>query len=141
MIGVLVTGITLLLLWYSRPEEQATGRTTAILKIIQMPSTTPTPTERSVLLTQTVESTQVNTGTLAVGNHIQVKGTSGEGLRVRENPGLGQGVLFIANENEEFEIRDGPRDLDGYTWWLLVSPTDVQRSGWAVSNYLMVVNP
>jgi hypothetical protein len=39
-------------------------------------------------------------------------------------------------------VEDGPKDVDGFTWWYLVGPYDASRRGWAVSNYLSVVqNP
>jgi hypothetical protein len=49
---------------------------------------------------------------------------------------------MLGVEAEVFQVRDGPRDVDGYVWWFLVAPTDETRGGWAVSNYLAVVqNP
>jgi hypothetical protein len=48
-------------------------------------------------------------------------------------------TLFIALEAEVFQIEDGPSQADGYTWWYLVAPFDASHHGWAVSNYMNVV--
>jgi hypothetical protein len=41
-----------------------------------------------------------------------------------------------------FRLEDGPVDKDGYSWWYLIAPFDESRNGWAVSNFLVVIqNP
>jgi hypothetical protein len=51
-------------------------------------------------------------------------------------------VRFLGLEAEVFQVSDGPRQVDGYTWWFLVAPYDASVQGWAVANYLAVVqNP
>jgi hypothetical protein len=60
-------------------------------------------------------------------------------VRVRSEPGLQSDTLFVALEAEVFQIDDGPTQADGYTWWHLVAPFDATHRGWAVSNYLSVV--
>jgi hypothetical protein len=42
-------------------------------------------------------------------------------------------------DSEVFMVKDGPKDADGFTWWFLEAPYDPQRSGWAASNYLQVI--
>ena len=37
-----------------------------------------------------------------------------------------------------FEVREGPREASGFTWWYLVSQSDTARNGWGVSNNLPV---
>ena len=45
-------------------------------------------------------------------------------------------------EEEIFLVADGPQQVDNYTWWYLVGPFDESRHGWAVANFLRVVqNP
>ena len=73
---------------------------------------------------------------------MQITGTGGDGLRLRTEPGLNADVRILGAEAEVFLVQDGPRQVDGYTWWDLVGPYDSTRRGWAVSNYLAVVqNP
>jgi hypothetical protein len=74
--------------------------------------------------------------------YVQISGTGGDGLRLRVEPGLKSEVRILGAEDEVFEVKDGPREADGFTWWYLVGPYDQTRRGWAVSNYLQVVqNP
>jgi hypothetical protein len=73
---------------------------------------------------------------------VQIIGTGGDGLRLRDQPGLDGKVLLLGSEAEVFRVQDGPREVDGYTWWYLVGPFDETRRGWAVANYLQIVqNP
>ncbi len=63
-------------------------------------------------------------------------------MRIRTDAGLKGDVRFLGAEAEVFQVKDGPKDLDGFTWWYLVSPSDSSRRGWAVANYLAAVqNP
>ncbi|HZD55175.1 MAG TPA: hypothetical protein VE136_00510, partial [Anaerolineales bacterium] len=81
-------------------------------------------------------------GEVAIGAYVQITGTGGDGLRLRTGPGLSNEVRFLGLESEVFEVRDGPQEADGYTWWYLVAPFDETRNGWAVSGFLSVVqNP
>jgi len=70
---------------------------------------------------------------------VSVSGTEGEGLRLRNQPGLSSTVAFLAMENEVLEIGAGPREQDGYVWWYLFNPYDTNKAGWAVANYLRVI--
>jgi hypothetical protein len=70
------------------------------------------------------------------GQLVAVSGTGGDGLRIRNQPGLEMMISFVALENEVFEVTGGPVEVDGYTWWFLVNPYDVTKSGWAASNFL-----
>jgi hypothetical protein len=77
-----------------------------------------------------------------VGAYVQITGTGGDGLRLRADPGLEGEVRFLALESEIFQVTDGPRQEGDYTWWFLVAPYDDKVKGWAVANYLTIVqNP
>jgi hypothetical protein len=80
-------------------------------------------------------------GIIGIGSSVQISGTDGSGLNIREQAGLGSQVRFVALDSEVFEIGDGPVELDEITWWYLVTPLDEQRSGWAAANYLSLVIP
>jgi hypothetical protein len=98
-------------------------------------------TPGSASLTETVPPSPPP-GEIAVGAYVQITGTSGAGLRFREQPGLEAPVLMLGAEAEVFKVEQGPQDADGYVWWYLVGPYDPARHGWAVANYLEVVqNP
>jgi hypothetical protein len=136
---------TLSLVWVTRPDEAATGPSTAVLSIIQAPTSTPvldTPMPPAAQASTEVVPPPPLPGTFGVGAYVQISGTQGDGLRLRSAPGLQGQVEFLALESEVFQIRDGPRDADGYTWWFVIAPYDETVQGWAVSNYLTVVqNP
>lgn len=98
------------------------------------PVITPTPTAEAL--------PPPPAGDIGVGLYVQVVGVGVDGLRLRADPGLQGDVRFLGIEAEVFQVKDGPRQLDGYTWWLLVAPYDTTRQGWAVANYLQVIqNP
>jgi hypothetical protein len=81
-------------------------------------------------------------GMIGVGAYVQITGTEGSALNIRREPGLSSEVIFLAYDAEVFEVREGPMEVDGFTWWYLVTPVDEARSGWAAANYLTVVpNP
>ncbi len=144
-LAVLLMCATLSLLWVTRPNEAATGPSTAVLSVIQAPTATPvvnTPTPPLAQPSAEALPPSPFPGAFGVGAYVQISGTEGEGLRLRSAPGLQGNVEFLALESEVFQIRDGPRDADGYTWWFVVAPYDETVQGWAVSNFLMVVqNP
>jgi hypothetical protein len=134
---VLVTGLVVLPLVGTNPAALAP---TAVLTVIPYPSETPTPT---VTLTPepTEEATPTSTppasaGSFTVGQWVQIEGTEGDGLRLRDTAGLAGTVLLVALESEVFEVREGPQQADGYTWWFLVNPYDSSKRGWGVDNYL-----
>lgn len=80
-------------------------------------------------------------GIIGIGSSVQISGTDGSGLNIRDQAGLGGKVRFVALDGEVFEIRDGPEEVDGFTWWYLVTPHDEDRTGWAAANFLSLVIP
>jgi hypothetical protein len=75
-------------------------------------------------------------GVVGIGAYVQVIGTGGAGLRMRDEPGLGGTVNFTALDSEVFLVIDGPVEMDGYTWWHLEAPYDATRNGWSAGDYL-----
>lgn len=133
---------TLGLLWATRSPAPAAGQSTAVMNLI--PADTPAVPEQaspgSLNPTETVPLPPP--GEIAVGAYVQITGTAGAGLRLRERPALDAPVLLLGAEAEVFVVEQGPQEADGYVWWYLVGPYDAERRGWAVANYLQVVqNP
>lgn len=144
--GVLVTAslllmLTLLPLLVTRSRSAAPGNATVVLTLVAANTSTPTPLETGAAQTPgsgTVAPTPPP-GVVSVGAFVQVVGTQGDGLRLRDQPGLAGQVLMLGSEAEVFRVDQGPQEVDGYTWWYLVGPFDPNRKGWAVANYLQVV--
>ncbi|MGA9396843.1 MAG: hypothetical protein WBV22_01175 [Anaerolineaceae bacterium] len=86
--------------------------------------------------------TSIDNSVVSIGSFVQITGTGGVGLRMRLAPGTENAPQFIAMENEVFEVKDGPVFTDDFNWWLLASPYDNNRQGWAAGQYLTVIkNP
>lgn len=80
-------------------------------------------------------------GQIAIGAYVQISGTGGDGLRIRSAPGLNSDTVFSGEEAETFQVKDGPKQADGYNWWYIVAPYDNTRAGWAAADFLAVVPP
>ncbi|HWS23199.1 MAG TPA: hypothetical protein VN226_02045 [Anaerolineales bacterium] len=78
-------------------------------------------------------------GEITIPGVVQVNGTEGTGLRFRQSPDLEGEELFMGFDTEVFNVLDGPRQADGYTWYFLAAVNDANRKGWAVSQFLMVI--
>jgi len=129
--------VTLASIGWTKPDPtREFGFAPADLTVIPAPTSTP-----NVTPTFTPDPLIVGTATLApdqigVGGFVQITGTEGQGLRLRSNPGLNSTAAFLGYDEEVFEVRDGPQEADGYTWWYLVAPYDETRAGWAAAEFL-----
>lgn len=112
---------------------------TAALTLIPLRTFTPTLDVASLNSpTPTLDSTQ-EAGEIVVGMYVQIANTGGSGLHIRNGPGIDYPPNFIALENEVFKVMGGPEEANDFTWWYLIAPYDEKRNGWAVSNYLIIV--
>ncbi len=144
LLGCILSGIFLALLSTSRPRPAPRTLGTAVMQVIPAPSHTPVLPTAAPTTTLTPEpGPPAPSGeVIVVGAYVQITGTGVDGLRLRSDPGLQGKTKFVAIEAEVFRISDGPRDLDGYSWYYLVNPYDETVQGWAVVNYLAVIqNP
>lgn len=129
--------ITMLSIGWTKPDPvRDYGFAPADLTVIPAPTSTP-----DVTPTFTPDPLIFGTPTLApdvvgVGGYVQITGTDGEGLRLRADPGLNGTPVFLGFDEEVFEVREGPQEADGYTWWYLVAPYDETRAGWAAADFL-----
>lgn len=142
IVGMIVIGaglflLVLLFVYASRAEQTPVGVATAALSLIPAPTKTPPPPPA----TETpIHPTPIPPGIIGIEVYVQVIGTGGDGLRLREGPGLDQEQRFLGLEAEIFQVIDGPIQADEYTWWHLESPHAEDRHGWAVSEYLDIVD-
>jgi hypothetical protein len=131
--------VTLIFIGWTSPRfTPDVGFVPADLTMIPAPTNTPNvtavPTIDPSLVTPTLAP-----NTIGIGGYVQIKGTDGEGLRIRSVPGLTGETVFFGQEAEVFVVHDGPQTVDGYTWWNLVAPYDETRTGWAAADFLAVI--
>jgi len=142
--GALLVGAALWVFWFSPAPGGFSEAPEAALTLIPPPSSTPLPATATLVPTSTVTPTFVPLapGEIGIGSYVQIVGTEGDGLNIRDRAGLSSEVNFLGYDAEVFEVRDGPQEVDGFVWWYLVTPVDEGRTGWAAANYLSVVaNP
>jgi hypothetical protein len=143
--GAIAVALILLLLtiaWieWTAPAPPDPNASIAALTVIAAPSSTiaVVPTIPLTFGTPTPTFTPPP-NTMAIGIFVQIKGTEGQGLRIRSTFGLDGQQLFLGYDSEVFVIKDGPMLKDGYTWWFIAAPYDEQRAGWAAADFLSVV--
>ena len=144
-LGVAALIILIILGIFTRQAYAVPSPATPILVLISAPTasaTLPPPPVATVEPIYTATATfppQVD-GSLSPGNLVEVFGTEGDGLRLRDAAGLDSNIVFLAVESEVFELSEGPVKLDGYEWWFLVNPYNIDQTGWAVGTYLRVLD-
>lgn len=144
LFAVIVFTVLVGILWLFRAEQNNQAPSTAIVRIIEVPTITPTAPTRTTTTPDIVSSQQAPppAGNISIGDFVQISGTGGDGLRLHESAGVSTKVQYVALEAEVFTIKDGPVDADGYVWWLLEDPYNQNAAGWGVANYLAIVqNP
>ncbi len=139
--AVLIAGclliVTLLAIGWANPRPTGKeGFTIADITVLPPPTSTPTVAPATLPAGTAAAATQSQ---IAVGSYVQITGTEGAGLRIRSAPGLASETVFRGEESETFQVKDGPKQADGYTWWYIVAPYDATRAGWAAADYLSVV--
>ena len=121
--------------WFGTRPAGKLGFVPADLTIIapatatSSPSPTPTP----------AGTTAPPEGQMGIGAYVQITGTEGAGLRIRSAPGQNSDTVFLGEEAETFQVKDGPQQADGYTWWYIFAHYDNTRAGWAAADFLAVV--
>ncbi len=138
----LLTAITLIVIGLTAsPRAADPGFVPAALTVIPAPTSTPFATLTPTFDPNQIGAPTIPAGEIAIGAYVQITGTEGQGLRLRSGPGLSTTLLFLGEDSEVFQVKDGPKEADGYIWWHLVAPYDASRAGWAAANFLTVVPP
>ncbi len=133
---MLIASALLLIGWMAR-QSAPVGQVPAALTLIPAPTSTPLASPTPLPATPDAETALP--ALIEIGGYVQINGTGGVGLRLRAQPGLKGELLFLGEEAEVFQVRDGPRQADGYIWWYLVAPYDERRAGWAAADYLIPI--
>jgi polysaccharide biosynthesis protein PslG len=79
-------------------------------------------------------------GDLATGTSVEVKGTDGDGLRVRAAPSLQGDVAAVLVEGAQVEVLEGPVAADAFRWYR-VRYDRQGGNGWVAGQFLVVAAP
>ncbi len=139
--GVLYIGFVLFIsgLRPAKPSEYTFS--TAVITLIPAPTLTPViiiPTSDQATPTATSQA-PVPAGGIGLGMYVKITGTNGNGLNLRTEPGTASPIRFLGMDDEVFQVKDGPKQVDNLIWWYLQAPYDTARNGWAAANYLTVI--
>ena len=139
LIAVLLFG-SLAAYIYFLPAPAGVGvvPTTSIFVIDGPTATIPAPTATNLPPATATPEIITDTG-IKVGSLVQIAGTDGEGLNLRSEPSTSSSIQFLGYDLELFEVVDGPIEAEGYWWWYLQTPVEHTRSGWAVEEYLDII--
>ncbi len=124
----------------NRAKEQPPIEITVVA--YQTGTATPRQNEESTVEPQSPLFTPI-TGEVvfySIGELVEIYGTEGDGLRLRNAPGLSATINVLALENEVYEVRGGPEEIDGYVWWFLINPYDNEIQGWSAGTFLRGIN-
>lgn len=137
MVGVTILLLVLAFIWiqWTAPSPPQLSNLLAVVTVIPAPTPTAAPAASPTYDPYAPTPTS-GPGKFNVGDYVQISGTEGQGLRIRSDPGLNGKQLFLGFDTEVYTIMDGPRDVDGYTWYQLTAINDQTRVGWAASNFL-----
>ena len=144
VIGGLIMLGTVALAYFSRPPATSFGVPTAVVTILPAATATPLipPTELPQLTMTQEALPPPPPGEINIGAFVQISGTDGKGLNLRDSAGLDAGVLYLGIDSEVFVVTQGPEEIDGLIWWYIEGFADASRKGWAASNFLRVIqNP
>ena len=82
---------------------------------------------------------------LAIGGNVVVDNTDGEGIRLRNGPGLESLTLAIIDDGTPFIVLDTdgeqenyPVEADGFLWYRVRATTGAEQEGWAASAFFRV---
>lgn len=141
VISIILLTITCLSVVLFRTVTSSAVDPTAVVRYIPAPTSTQTPLPQNSE-TQATATTLPPGENLSLGISIRVEGTGGNGLRLRSTAGLSGQIVYLVKDGEDLIIDDGPKEIDGYTWWHVKSLTDSKISGWGVADYMInIQNP
>lgn len=138
---LLLTTLLIILLVITAPPRAQMDNFIAYATILPEPSTLePVGFSDGVDPYRSTPTPTAQPGEILQESVVQVHGTDGVGLRFRQSPGLDGVELFMGFDTEAFNVLDGPRQADGYTWYYLAAVNDANRKGWAVSQFLTTIS-
>lgn len=79
----------------------------------------------------------VTTPGFTLGSIVRVQGTGAQGLLLRSGPGLSFASATLISEGTVLQVRGGPQEADGYTWWQV---SFEGGTGWVAGDFLATVD-
>ncbi len=108
---------------------------TATPSPIPAASSTPTATDASAD-EELSPATPTAPSDILIGGYVEVAGTGGHGLSLRQGPGANYPRMDVAAEGEIFVVVEGPQTAAGAPWWRIRDPENEERFWWAIASYL-----
>ncbi|MGH2619309.1 MAG: SH3 domain-containing protein [Anaerolineales bacterium] len=144
-LGILVAVIVLIAARLGGTSASRSGPP-PILTVIPIPTSGPLSTASpeptpSPAPPESAPPDQQSAKQFTVGDLVEVYGTQGDGLRIRESPGLEAPILILGLESEVFQIVEGPVVSDGLSWWRISNLYDPSETGWAADSFLRSLEP
>ena len=143
-VGLALVSLLLGAAFFTRGSTNAAPQPAPAITVINLPTASPSPDVPTHTPVPTSTHTPVPPPNIEegiqIGVLVEVTGTEGDGVRLREEPSLQAKIKFLGLENEVFEVREGPREVDNYEWWFLSNPYNREKEGWAVANYLRIAD-
>lgn len=99
------------------------------------PTATALSTEPAAAVTPELDTTPQE---IAVDVTVEVANTDGDGLNMRNGPGLDFEAVELLPEGTQLQVLDGPEEVDGYTWWH-VRKTEGETEGWVAAQFIQPV--
>ncbi len=103
VVACLLTGLSLAVFGLGRSKQPPQLESTAMINVIPAPTFTPGPAATAAETPG--EGTSVPSGPIGKGSFVKVSGTAGNGLRLRDQPGLKGKVLLLGTEAEVLQSR------------------------------------
>lgn len=151
IVGIATCGVWAFVLT-TTPDVTGTGLVAGLTPTFVVITNTPTPGQPEPveatpenpeqLLTPTVEAPPAEAAPdseIVVDSEVTIIGTEGDGLAMRQGPGLSYAYFFIGQDGEVFLVEDGPRENDGFIWWYIADPEIPDKGGWAVQDFMELV--
>lgn len=140
LLGGVCAAVILIIFLVGQNKNPQYEYVTPIVQVITAPTLTQVPTAPSQQ--PTTELVLPGSMSLAPGTIVEITGTEGAGLRVRQDAGTSADALFLARDGERYVIKEGPKHVDDIFWYRIENTEDSTKKGWAAADYLKAVpNP
>jgi hypothetical protein len=142
LLALALCGLWALYLRPGRFGDEGPTPTAILWTVTPSPTATITPSPTAIASPEATapgEVTPTASPDISVGSYVQVTGTGGYGLNLREGPGTTYPRAGLAAEGETFVVVEGPTVTGGAPWWKVRDLEDENQEWWAIGNYLIPI--